>query len=211
MSESNNPNVSRGEGNNVINLWRDFFQRHRENSEIRNTTRDTILTSTNQRENKYWGDELQTKEQGMMRIYSINVNGMSIDRRGGKFSDICSVIKEVQCDIFCGQEHNLDTTQAIVRKILYDTAKQHWERLRLNLGTSPIEYKTQFKPGGTFMLTVGHTTGRTIEQTQDKWGRWVTTQFQGRGDSKLAVVNVYQVVDKHGESGVLSTTRQQQT
>jgi exonuclease III len=211
MSESNHPNVTRGERNNVITLWRDFFQRHRENSETNNTTRDTILTSTNQRENKYWGDELQEKEQGMMRIYSINVNGLSIDRRGGKFSDICSAIKEVQCDIFCGQEHNLDTTQAIVRKILYDTAKQHWERLRLNLGTSPIEYKTQFKPGGTFMLTVGHTTGRTIEQTQDKWGRWVTTQFQGRGDSKLAVVNVYQVVDKHGESGVLSTTRQQQT
>jgi exonuclease III len=203
--------ISEGEGNSARILWRNFFQRHRDNRETANSSPAPVLSTINQRENKFWGDELKEKQQGTMRVYSINVNGMSLDRRGGKFADICSVIKEVQCDIFCGQEHNLDTTQSTVRKVLYDTAKQFWERLRLSFGSSPIEYKTQFKPGGTIMLTVGHTTGRIIEQIQDKWGRWVVIQLQGRGNSKIAVVTVYQVVEKHGESGVLSSSRQQQT
>ena len=210
MSESN-ASESRDERNSATTIWSNFFQRYRDNRETSNSNGATVLTTTNQRENKYRGDELKEKNQGTMRVYSINVNGMSIDRRGGKFTDICSVDKEVQCHIFCGQEHNLDTSQSMVRKVLYATAKQYWERVRLNLGASPIEYKTQFKPGGTLMLTIGNTTGRMIEQIQDRWGRWATTQLQGRGDSKVAIVTVYQVVDKHGESGILSTSRQQQT
>ena len=60
------------------------------------------------------------------------------------------------------------------------------------------------------MITTGNITGRTFTQEQDKWGRWVITQLQGRRQSKLAIVTVYQVVAKHGFSGATSTARQQQ-
>ena len=96
------------------------------------------LTRENQRTNASWGDGLQPKDPLCTRVYVQNVNGISLDRRGGQFNDICMVIKEVQADIFGGQEHNLDTTQMQVRSTLYETAHQHWDRNRMCFGTTPI-------------------------------------------------------------------------
>ena len=46
------------------------------------------------------------------RAYSLNTNGLSIGRRGGRFDDLCKVVKEVNTDIVWCQEHNLDTTRS---------------------------------------------------------------------------------------------------
>lgn len=48
-------------------------------------------------------------------------HGLSLDRRGGQFDTPCEVQKEVQADILCGQEHNLDSDKTHVRSILYYT------------------------------------------------------------------------------------------
>jgi hypothetical protein len=174
--------------NIALTLWRDFFTRNRENKQNRQEQQELIMTVQNQRINNPWGDELREKPDGITRIYSINVNGINIDRRGGKFNSICAAMKEIQGDIFCGQEHNLDVTQPRVRRTLYDTAQQHWQRLRLIIGTTPIQYSTAYKPGGTLMLATGDITGRILAQEQDKWGRWAIQEFQGRATRKLAVV-----------------------
>jgi hypothetical protein len=120
----------------------------------------------------------------------MNVNGLNIDRRGGQFDTLCRMLKEVQADVYCGQEHNLDTTQPNIRKILYDTAAQHWDRIRLVLGTTPITFVKAYKPGGTMALTTGSLTGRVVTQTRDKWGRWVVQEFQGRHQRRLVIFSV---------------------
>jgi exonuclease III len=173
--------------------------------------RDTTLNTKNSRENTYWGDERQPKPHNTTRIYIINLNGLQLDAKGGKFDSVCQSIKEAQADIFCGQEHNVDTTQASVRKILFDTASQHWERNRLAIGTSPIPFKTTFKPGGTMVMAVGSITGRVIKQERDKWGRWTSQIFQGQGGRSLAVISVYQPVAKSGKVGRITVTAQQES
>ena len=75
------------------------------------TMRQSILSSENLRGNNPWGDRVENEGDNVTRIYSLNVNGLSIDRRGGRFDDLCKVGKEVQADIICCQEHNLDTTR----------------------------------------------------------------------------------------------------
>ena len=82
-------------------------------------------TAPNQRANEPWGDLLQEKPPGQLRIYAMNVNGLSLDRRGGQFDTACAVQKEVQADVLCGQEHNLDSYKTQVRSILYATCCQH--------------------------------------------------------------------------------------
>ena len=69
------------------------------------------MTQANRWTNIQWGDELQEKSASHTRVYAQNVNGLQLDSRGGKFDSLCAIHKEVQADIFCGQEHNLDTTQ----------------------------------------------------------------------------------------------------
>jgi hypothetical protein len=107
------------------------------------------------------------------RVYIQNVNGLSFDRRGGQLNNVCEVIQEIQADLFCGQEHNLDVTQMSIRSTLYDTVQQHWDRAKFIAGTTPIPFATPYKPEGTFMLTIGNLSGRIVHQVQDRWGRWV--------------------------------------
>jgi exonuclease III len=173
--------------------------------------RPPILSMSNHRENNFWGDELLEKGNKVTRVYSLNVNGLSIDRRGGKFDDLCKVAKEVQTDILCCQEHNLDTTKYQVRSILYDTSRQHWNRSRLISGTTPISFETNYKPGGTMIVSVGDITGRIIAQSHDKWGRWTSQTLRGSGGTNVTVVSAYQVVTDNPHTGLTTATSQQQS
>jgi hypothetical protein len=120
-------------------------------------------------------------------------------------------MKEAQVDVFCGQEHNLDTTQTHVRSILFETANQHWKRNRLVMGTSPITFHTPYKPGGTLAITVGSLTGRVNTQVRDKWGRWVCQEYQGRATRKVVVISAYQPVQNSSTTGNITVAAQQQS
>jgi len=180
-------------------------------STIAPVTCRAILSSDNYRTNQPWGDTIGDRGPNITRIYSLNVNGLSIDRRGGRFDDLCKVAKEVKADVICGQEHNLDTTRFHVRSVLYDTARQHWDRSRLILGTTPIPFDTNYKPGGTMILSTGDITGRIITQHHDKWGRWTSQTFRGAGSTNLTVISAYQVVTDNPLTGLTTAASQQRS
>ncbi|KAI2495726.1 hypothetical protein MHU86_18785 [Fragilaria crotonensis] len=120
-------------------------------------------------------------------------------------------MREVQADIICGQEHNLDTVQSTVRSILYDTTKQHWKRSRINFSNTPVAFKNHYKPGGTFMMTVGDITGRVRTVYQDGWGRWVCHKLQGRTGRIISIISAYQVVTDFPGKGLITAASQQQS
>jgi hypothetical protein len=107
---------------------------------------------------------------------------------GDNLTQACEVHKEVQADIMCGQEHNLDSDQTYVCSILYSTSRQHWRRSRVIFGTTPIPFTNSYKPGGTFIVSAGDVVGRIKHQDKDKWGRWVSQTLQGR-DEVLITIN----------------------
>jgi hypothetical protein len=96
--------------------WRQLFSGTRTQEEG-NRSRQPAMTTRNLRTNFPWGDQLGPKDPHVTRLYSINVNGISLDRRGGSFNEICRSMKEIQADIFCAQEHNLDTTQHSTKRL----------------------------------------------------------------------------------------------
>lgn len=182
------------------------------NDRTQSRSQSAGLSKENSRTNAEWGDTLLAKEEDHTRVYVINLNGISLDRRGGQFDVICKVIKETQVDIFCGQEHNLDTTQPHIRSILFNTANQYWERNRLVTSTTPITFHTAYKPGGTMALSVGAITGRVIKQVRDKWGRWVSQELQGCAERKLAIISAYQpVLNKSKTPGNITVVAQQKS
>jgi hypothetical protein len=149
--------------------WAAIFRSSQE-VPVADVRRPIALSVENMRENVAWGDPLQEKPANVTRVYAMNVNGMRLDQRGGQLDDLCKVLKEVQADVFCGQEHNLDSDDTKVRQIVHRTTRQHWHRSRALFGTSPIVFSSQFKPGGAFMITTGNLSGRISEQLPDKWG-----------------------------------------
>ena len=187
------------------NEWRKVLDGTR-GAEVRRPT----LPLTDAISNTFWGDECLNHKDGFtFRLYAQNVNGLPLDRRGGQFDTLCQVLKEVQADVFLGQEHNLDSTQYQVKSILHDTSRQHWERYRLNIATTPISFQSMYKPGGTIMLTTGNATGRIKSQDQDKWGRWVSQTLQGAQGRTITIVSAYQVVTDVARGGSTTVTTQQ--
>ena len=172
------------------------------------TARPTTLNTLNSRTNEPWGDVLQDKEEDVTRVYVTNLNGLHLDERGGKFDSVCRTLRDIKADIFCAQEHNVDTTQVALRNIIFDTARQHWERHRIVIGTSPIQFKTAFKPGGTLVLTTGSVTGRICKQIRDKWGRRSGQEYLCHGGRKLVVLSVYQPIVKGGMQGKITVAAQ---
>ena len=171
--------------------------------------RELVLTADNMRTNKFWGDELIEKGEDVLRVYAANVNGFSLDRRGGQYDNFCRTIKEVQADIACGQEHNLDTMNSSVRSIVHNTTQQHWKRNRTNFASSQLKFENLYKPGGTFILSVGEVTSRLCSRFQDKWGRWTSQTFQGRRGRQVTVISAYQVVTDNPARGTTTAAAQQ--
>ena len=206
-----NANLRKGEDNQLLSTlliaqheWRKVLD-GAQGAEARRP----MMALTDAVSNNFWGDESIEKAGNIFRLYAQNVNGLPLDRRGGQFDTLCQVQKEAQADVFLGQEHNLDSTQYRVKSILHDTCRQHWERYRLNIATTPISFNSMYKPGGTIMLTAGNATGRIISQTQDKWGRWVSQTFQGMEGRTITVISAYQVVTDVARGGTTTATTQQ--
>ena len=128
-------------------IWEEMFRTSQE-SNATDGHRPIILSVENQRANKEWGDPLQEKSDQITRLYGMNVNGLRLDKRGGQLDELCKVMKEVQADVFCGQEHNLDSDKTQVRQILNHTTRQHWKRSRVTFGTTPIAFSEQYAFGG---------------------------------------------------------------
>ena len=191
--------------------WRAIFQHPQTILPIPQIHNNVMMTTENLRENGPWGDTIEPKPAHITRFYAQNVNGFPLDRRGGKFDQLCKILKEVQVDVFCGQEHNLDTTQVTIRNILYDTARQHWERSKITFATTPIQFTSTYKPGGSFLITTQHLTSRVTQQLRDKWGRWTIQEYQGHNGCKLVIISAYQVVSKRNKNGLITAAAQQQS
>jgi hypothetical protein len=187
--------------------WAAFIQQPR--NQIPDGNRPVLLSVENQGANCSWGDMMGEKPETVTRIYGLNVNGPTLDRRSGLLDVLCKVMKEVQADVLCGQEHNLDSNQMPVRSIIFRTIRNHWQRSKATFGTTPITFNNMYKPGGTFMVTAGDLSGRLLQTDHDKWGRWVSHTYQGRGSNKLMILSAYQVVAKHIMPGSTTMAAQQ--
>ena len=165
------------------------------------------ILQVNNRTNVQWGGELRSKENNITRIYSLNLNGIALDRRGGQFDTLCCTAREIQADVVCCQEINVDTTNATVKSLLYQTENQHWPRSRLQFGSTEVSFTNWYKPGGTLMISTGNITGRIQAQNSDHMGRWVSQTFT----TKVTIVSAYQVATDNPHAGLTTATSQQRS
>jgi exonuclease III len=169
------------------------------------------LSTLNMQNNTHWGDQInQQKPENTTRIYCQNVNGFKLDKEGGQYSIFCKIHQEIQADISCCQEINLDTTQHQVKTIMHKTTQRHWKRSRLTIGSTPIAFTGQYKPGGTMVLSTDSITGRIHSAGTDKWGRWTHHSLLGHNGRKLIVISAYQpIAMTHENRGSYTVAAQQ--
>jgi hypothetical protein len=80
-------------------------------------------------------------------------------------------------------KHILDTKQYQVRQAFIDSARNTFQKHKIELGSSKLKTVSTYKPGGTAIIAQGDATGHIIFQDSDKYGRWSYLHLQGKNDN----------------------------
>jgi hypothetical protein len=80
--------------------------------------RSMILTAHKTlRANNIFGNSMQIPiVTATTQLYSINLNGINLDKKAVKFHDLCEEIKKSEIHLLAAAKHNLDTTNLCLGK-----------------------------------------------------------------------------------------------
>ena len=155
-----------------------------------------------------WGDILTTSknwpnetEEKTIRIMGQNVNGISYYNKYVEWEMALNYLDEFQVDVAGICELNLDVKKASVKETLYKKLKKIDPHARIVMTTSPSKYsETDFKMGGTAMVTRGNWSGHIQEQGNDKLGRWSYQTLEGKDGKLVTIITMYRVCKKNNNS-----------
>lgn len=92
-----------------------------------------------------------------------------------------SEVSDLDGDFLAICEHNLQINRTTKGK-RYDVTQKikNIKSSKITLADTPIQTKSNFKPGGTGQVIMRDLVGRIEKSTKDKFGRWVCTTFNSR-------------------------------
>ena len=154
------------------------------------------------------GDTVTKKNDDTIRLYFLNVNGISPYNES--LRSLLIDLESIQTDCVCLSEHNMAVDNYSVseacRKVLRTVHQHH----RWIASTSKVSFERVYKPGGTISLIKGSLTSRVRSQYADPYGRWCCTILGGKRQRKLAILNAYQVSQRdHSRTGPFTAQTQQ--
>ena len=149
--------------------------------------------------NQTWGDNLITDNEwpiksSTLRLMTQNVHGISSANQYMEWELALTYLDEMQVDISCMQELNLDMAKPQVQYDLQEKLKTMDKHAKLATSASPKIYNNSpYKMGGTSIITRGHLAGRIVKQGRDSLGRWSFITLAGKLHHKYTFINVYRV------------------
>jgi hypothetical protein len=81
---------------------------------------------------------------------------------------------------------------------------------RSTWGTSQLPSDSEYKPGGTAIISTGKTAGRVKQSGVDILGRWTYQLLDGQGDRDILLVSIYQCCKSQTNPTGLTAYRQQE-
>ena len=100
--------------------------------------------------------------------------------------------QQLDVDVSCYNEINLDThNQSVIDKLHY-VARQTTSHYKLQLSSSDVCTDDQYKPGGTLTLVRNDLTSRVSSSGTDALGRWSYVTFLAKAGARVTVINIYQ-------------------
>lgn len=136
---------------------------------------------------------------------------------GGQLVEHLEETKKMNTDIVCLYEINLNTTQYLVQKEIYETSTQMFDHHKTTFWSSNICMCHPFKPGGTMVISQGSVSTRMSKSGVDELGRWSYQTYSGKNQRNLTVISSYQPckqkiveeVDRQAKVKTMTVTAQQ--
>ena len=117
---------------------------------------------------------------------------------------------DLEIDILSYSEVNANFQRPKTRKKFFDYCKSMDQTSRSVWGTSDVSCDSDFKPGGTGIVTRGPTAGRVKRQEFDKLGRWTWQLLNGDGLREILLISVYKCCHSTNPNARNTASRQQQ-
>ena len=148
----------------------------------------------NEAPDDFFGNPLdESTDESRTRVYIQNLNGLNLDRNGGKWPYICEVLSTIQADVACFTELNTEVNDFTIRQQMERTCRRHFQHNAFIMSTSKYKTPPHYKPGGTAILAVNEITAKIKSHTRDRMGRWSSICFNTQPHHKLRIILAYQV------------------
>ena len=167
---------------------------------------------------RWFGDKIEHDEDwpnktrdGIFRIMSQNINGTPTKDDYLDWEMLLDNVNNLQADIICLSELNLDVNKAEVAHKLIEKAKKMDMNMKVKLTTSKTSVNTSNnKRGGTAALVRGNWSGHVKKMSKDKLGRWVSIEMIGKGARTIKIISTYRVCEQKHNQGSCTIYMQQQ-
>ena len=159
-------------------------------------------------EAEWWGDKMDQKQSGTIRLFFQNLNGIKYDQLGGEMGWYGHYMAENEIDILGIAEHNVDNCSPSVVLATRQALHRIERNFSLTIGGTTTKMETPYKPGGTLTVARGNIRGRIMERGSDKLGRWTYVRIRGKQGKSLWVLTVYQVCKSSPTAGLTASAQQ---
>ena len=166
-----------------------------------------------------WGDPLQLHDSwptnmDTLRIVGCNVGGVSYHYDIKEWEQVLGHLYDIQADVFCLSEINLNFFHPHVREKLYEYKHKKDKHIKLHFSCSkPVNKNDEFQMGGTITGLSGRWSGRDIslnlEYPVKSHGRWTLSHMQGKQNCIVTIITVYRVCIQSGQGKNTITIQQQ--
>ena len=130
----------------------------------------------------------EPKLPGMIRISGCNPNGIRADQVESQLQHSL----DLNIDIQCYSEVNTNFLRTDMRQQFFEKTKKMDRTSRSIWGTSLYTTDSEFKPGGTAIISTGKSASRVKKSGTDKLGRWTYQILDGQGNKDVLIISVYQ-------------------
>jgi endonuclease/exonuclease/phosphatase family metal-dependent hydrolase len=145
--------------------------------------------------NEPCGDDFTTTSHNGLRIWSNNINTLSLSNGLASFRELCDRLHAHHVDIIALQELNLDTTQFQVRQQILLVLRETFGSVKMITASTPVTKTTTWKPGGVLLAIVGSCSHRVTTTHRDPFGRWCSATLARRNQQDIRIYSAYQCVD----------------
>jgi len=144
---------------------------------------------------KTFGNSMQDKKEGIIRIVSQNVGCLGISAKANpKQDNAIEWINKHQVDIVGWQEVGIAFHMLKGHESFHERIRDvRWSKSRKVQANNINDIHEPFQWGGTSIISVNEAASRVTETTKDDTGlgRWSAMLFEGKNDHKVRVISAY--------------------
>ena len=137
-----------------------------------NTIQSTLESLQESQRNDYFGNKLNIKPSESLRIISLNINGLDLDKGEHSLLQPCLSLQDKGFDLLCLTETNVNWQRHHLVQRFSATLKKVWPKQKITLCTSnsSLPWNSNYKPGGTTIIALGNISTAIITKGEDPHG-----------------------------------------